>query len=108
MVDISYLVTAVAALAAAGAIGGIVSGLLGVGGGIVTVPVLFEIFGLLGVDPAVRMHLAVGTSLATIIPTAFTSARAHMARGAVDMGLLRTLGPPIFTGVLLEIGRAHV
>ena len=93
--------TAVAALIAAGAIGGVVSGLLGVGGGIITVPVLFELFGLLGVDPAVRMHLAVGTSLATIIPTSITSARAHAKRGAVDPGLLRTLGPPLFLGVVL-------
>lgn len=101
MVDVSYLATAVVALTVAGALGGVVSGLLGVGGGIVTVPVLFEIFGLLGVDPTVQMHLAVGTSLATIIPTSITSARAHAARGAVDAGLLRTLGPPVFAGVLL-------
>ena len=101
MEDPSFLITAVIALTAAGAIGGVVSGLLGVGGGIVIVPVLFEIFGLLGVDPTVRMHLAVGTSLATIIPTSITSARAHHKRGAVDRGLLRKLGPPVFAGVIL-------
>lgn len=101
MENTTFLLTAVIALTAAGAIGGVVSGLLGVGGGIVTVPVLFEIFGLLGIDPSVRMHLAVGTSLATIIPTAITSARAHAKRGAVDRELLRKLGPPVFVGVLL-------
>jgi uncharacterized membrane protein YfcA len=95
------LVTAVVALIAAGAVGGVISGLLGVGGGIVTVPVLFEIFGILGIDESVRMHLAVGTSLATIIPTAITSARSHAKRGAVDGALLRKLGPPLFAGVIL-------
>lgn len=99
--DTSFLVTAVIALTAAGALAGVVSGLLGVGGGIVTVPVMFEIFGLLGIDPAIRMHLAVGTSLATIIPTSITSARAHAKRGAVDRELLRKLVPPVFVGVLI-------
>ena len=101
MDDTSFLLTAVVALAAAGAIGGVISGLLGVGGGIVTVPVMFEIFGLLGIDPDLRMHLAVGTSLATIIPTSITSARAHAKRGAVDKDLMRKLGPPLFAGVII-------
>jgi uncharacterized membrane protein YfcA len=101
MNDMSFLLTAVAALAVAGAIGGVVSGLLGVGGGIITVPVMFEVFGLLGIDESVRMHLVVGTSLATIIPTAITSARAHAKRGAVDKDLMRRLGPPLFAGVIL-------
>jgi uncharacterized protein len=101
MYDTSFMITAVVALAAAGAVGGVVSGLLGVGGGIVTVPVMFEIFSLLGIDPDVRMHLAVGTSLATIIPTAITSARAHARRRAVDTTLMRRLGPPLFVGVII-------
>ena len=101
MEDTSFLVSAVIALSAAGAVGGIISGLLGVGGGIVIVPVLFEIFGLLGIDPSVRMHLAVGTSLATIIPTSITSARAHAKRGSVDRGILLKLAPPVFVGVII-------
>jgi len=101
MYDTSFMITAVATLAVAGAIGGVISGLLGVGGGIVTVPVMFEIFGLLGIDGDVRMHLAVGTSLATIIPTAITSARAHAKRGAVDKNLMLRLGPPLFVGVIV-------
>lgn len=101
MEDTSFLITAIIALSAAGAVGGVISGLLGVGGGIVIVPVLFEIFSFLGIDPSVRMHLAVGTSLATIIPTSITSARAHHKRGAVDRDLMRQLGPPLFVGVIL-------
>ncbi len=51
--------------------------MLGVGGGIVIVPVLYHVFTLLGIDEAVRMHLAVGTSLGTIVLTSIRSVRAH-------------------------------
>jgi uncharacterized membrane protein YfcA len=88
-------------LLAAGAATGVTAGLLGVGGGIVLVPVLWNLFAGLGVDEAVRMHLAVGTSLATIIATSASSVRAHHERGAVDVSLLRNWGPWIFTGVLV-------
>lgn len=83
-----------------GAVSGVAAGLLGVGGGIIIVPVLYHLFTELGVDPAVRMHLAVGTSLTTIIATSTTSIRAHAKRGAVDIGLLKSWGPAIFVGVL--------
>jgi uncharacterized membrane protein YfcA len=85
----------------AGFVAGILAGLLGVGGGIVIVPALFLIFGYLGVDDAVKMHLAVGTSLATIIPTGFRSMRAHQARGSFDAGIFRDWIPAMVLGVLL-------
>lgn len=85
---------------AAGLLAGFVAGLLGVGGGIVVVPALFQAFTMLEVDPAVRMHLAVGTSLATIVPTGLRSAVAHRRRGAVDPALLRTWGAPVFLGAV--------
>ncbi len=91
------------ALLATGSVSGFLAGLLGVGGGIVVVPVLYMLFPALGVDESVRMHLAVGTSLAAIVPTAFTSSRAHYRRGALDMKLLRGVGPAIFAGVLLGV-----
>jgi len=81
-----------------GVIGGLLAGLLGVGGGIVVVPVLDFTLGVLGVDPEVRMHIAVATSLATIIPTSISSARAHHARGSVDLALFRLWGPVMFIG----------
>lgn len=87
-----------AALAGAGAFAGLIAGLFGVGGGIVIVPVLFHVFGAVGADDAVRMHAAVGTSLATIIVTAIRSSLAHNARGAVDWGVLRTWAPWIALG----------
>ncbi len=84
-----------------GAAGGLLAGLLGVGGGIVIVPVLDAALQLTGVDPAIRMHVAVATSLAVIIPTSISSTRAHRARGALDRTLARQWGPWIFAGALL-------
>lgn len=88
----------VAGLLATGAIAGLLAGLLGVGGGIVIVPVLFLLFNALAIPDAVAMHVAVATSLATIIPTSISSARAHHRRGAVDPGLLKLWAPFIFVG----------
>ena len=67
----------------------VIAGMLGVGGGIVVVPILDLALGFLGVDPAIRMQVAVATSLATIIPTSISSSRAHRAKGAVDGDLVR-------------------
>lgn len=83
-----------------GAVAGVLAGLLGVGGGIVIVPVLFIVLNLLSVSPDVLMHVAVGTSLATIVPTSISSARSHNKKGAIDFGLLRGWGPFIFAGAL--------
>jgi uncharacterized membrane protein YfcA len=91
----------IAAALATGVAAGTLAGLLGVGGGIVIVPVLYHVFPMLGIDESVRMHLAVGTSLATIILTSIMSARAHARRGAMDRRLLRTYAPGIVAGVLV-------
>ncbi|HET9864973.1 MAG TPA: sulfite exporter TauE/SafE family protein [Steroidobacteraceae bacterium] len=76
-------------LAASGVFAGFVAGMLGVGGGIVTVPVLEFSLRFAGVPEEYRMHVAVATSLAAIIPTSISSARTHHARGALDTGLAR-------------------
>ena len=75
------------------AAGGGLAGLLGVGGGIVIVPVLFQMFELLAVPDDIRMHLAVGTSLTTIVATSLISARAHDRRGSLDRAMLRRWWP---------------
>jgi uncharacterized membrane protein YfcA len=85
----------------AGVVGGLVAGLLGVGGGIVVVPALYAVLGFLGIDADLRMHIAVGTSLATIIPTSFSSVRSHHKRGAADWQLLRRWAFPMTVGVLI-------
>ncbi len=84
-----------------GAIAGILAGLLGVGGGIVIVPVLIVVAEIFDISDDIAMLLVVGTSLATIIPTSISSARAHHKRGAVDFDILRGWAPAIFIGALL-------
>lgn len=88
------------AMLAAGVVAGLIAGLLGVGGGIVLVPVLFYLFTLLDVDAAIRMHMAVGTSLTTIVATAASSARAHYAKQSIDTRLLRSWGPWLLLGAI--------
>jgi uncharacterized membrane protein YfcA len=97
----SELGTFALGLIISGVVGGLVAGMLGVGGGIVVVPALHVVLGLLGVDPNVNMHVAVGTSLATIIPTSISSLRSHEKRGAVDWALLRRWVGPMVAGVLI-------
>lgn len=99
--DPVFFISFVAVLLITGGIAGVLAGLLGVGGGIVIVPVLFLLFPLLGVEPDIVMHLAVGTSLATIIPTSIMSARAHHKKGGVDLDLLKSWAPAIFLGVII-------
>ena len=88
------------ALLAAGAVTGLLAGVFGVGGGAVIVPVLYELFRVVGVPEEVRMPLCVGTSLAVIIPTSIRSFNAHRAKGAVDMSILRRWAVPVVIGVV--------
>lgn len=79
------------ALVGAGGLAGVLAGLFGIGGGIVIVPALFQVFLHLGYSPDIAMHVAAGTSLAAILPTAFSSTSAHARKGGVDKGLLKRL-----------------
>lgn len=95
-----------AAFTATGLFAGFIGGLFGVGGGIVMVPVLFHLLGVLGVDEAVRMHVAIGTSLSTIIATSWRSLSTHAKVGAVDFEVLKTWTPWIALGALIGAGIA--
>jgi uncharacterized membrane protein YfcA len=88
------------ALLGAGMAGGLLAGLLGVGGGIVVVPALDLALTLAGVDPAVALHVAVATSMATIVPTAISSSRSHARRGSIDRAVVRRWSLPIVAGAL--------
>ncbi|MDQ0316921.1 sulfite exporter TauE/SafE family protein [Amorphus orientalis] len=102
MIELSTnLLYMVPALVFAGLLVGLLAGTFGVGGGGIIVPVLYECFRLMGVADEVRMPLCVGTSLAIIIPTSIRSARGHLARGAVDMTILRAWVAPLLAGVLI-------
>ena len=108
MPEMTSLLPLAAALIGAGLAAGLIAGLLGVGGGIVIVPVLFQLFTMLGIDPAITMHLAVGTSLASIVPTSISSVRAHVLRDAVDFTLLRVWTPGVVAGVMAGSALASV
>lgn len=95
------LISLLAILAVSGVLAGFVAGLLGVGGGIVTVPVLEYSLRFADVPEEYRMHVAVATSLAAIIPTSISSARAHHARGMVDLDLARRWAVPVMLGAML-------
>ncbi|TYK64358.1 sulfite exporter TauE/SafE family protein [Colwellia echini] len=88
------------ALVATGIFAGILAGLLGVGGGIVIVPVLFFLFQSFGVSPESAMLVATATSLATIVPTSISSIRSHHLKDNVDFDLLKQWAGFILIGVL--------
>lgn len=99
----SGLAPLAATLVAAGLAAGFLSGLLGIGGGGILVPVLYEAFGVAGVPDDVRMHVTLGTTLAVIAPTVLRSFMAHRARGAVDMEVVKRMAPGVFLGVVIGI-----
>lgn len=86
---------------ALGCVAGFLAGLLGVGGGLVIVPVLVWVFEHAGVVPDYVLHLALGTSLATILFTSISSVRGHHARAAVDWGIVRAIAPGILFGTFV-------
>jgi uncharacterized membrane protein YfcA len=94
--EIFYLLTV---LAIAAAVAGFMAGLLGVGGGIIMVPALYYAFTVLDFDIVTRMHLAVGTSLAIIIPTSIISTLTHREHDAVDFKMVKSFGIFILIGV---------
>lgn len=100
------LLLLVAAMVAAGALAGVIAGLFGVGGGTVIVPVLFWAFEALGVGGESNLHVAVGSSLLTIVATSWRSLHAHRSHGAVDEHILKTWTPWVGFGALVGAGIA--
>lgn len=101
MLNLETLLPLLAVAAASGVVGGVLAGLLGVGGGIVIVPALYFALSFSGMDPALTMQVAVGTSLATIVFTSLSSSWGHYQKGAIDMGLLKLWAPAILVGVAI-------
>lgn len=98
---ISSHIPTILAMVATGAFAGLLAGLLGVGGGIIIVPVLFFLFQGLGVSPESAMVIATATSLATIVPTSISSIRSHIRKENVDFALLKRWAGFILIGVLV-------
>ncbi|MFK7159652.1 sulfite exporter TauE/SafE family protein [Marinospirillum sp. MEB164] len=84
-----------------GAFAGLLAGLFGIGGGLIIVPVLVVAFTWLGFSTEILVHLAVGTSLATIIPTSISSTWSHHQKASVDWSIFSVLAPAILCGALL-------
>jgi uncharacterized membrane protein YfcA len=98
MLDASFL-TDVFILLCTGCVAGVLSGLFGIGGGVVLVPVLLYVFTMQGYSPEIIMHLSVGTSLAIMIPTGLSSARAHASKGSFNKSAFMNWAPGILIGV---------
>ena len=88
-----------AIIIAGGVVAGFLAGLFGIGGGAIIVPILYEVFRIIGTPDEVRMQLCIGTSLAIIVPTTIRSYVAHRARGAVMPDVLRIWMVPMVVGV---------
>lgn len=95
-------------LVVAGLVAGLLAGLLGIGGGGVLVPVLYEVFTFLDVPADLRMHLTLGTTLAVIVPTSLKSFAGHRKRGSVDMELWQRISGWVVAGVVAGILIAKV
>ena len=95
------IISLIIILSIAASLSGFIAGLLGVGGGIIMVPALYYAFGKLGYDESLIMHMAIGTSLAIIIPTSVVSALSHMKYKAVDFKLVKTFGLSVAFGILI-------
>lgn len=91
---------------AIGTVAGFAAGIFGVGGGLIIVPLLYVVFTHMGYEPEVIMHMALGTSLATIIVTSISSLIAHHKNGAVIWSAFRNLAPGLIIGSFLGAGIA--
>jgi uncharacterized membrane protein YfcA len=100
-VPLSELALLAAAIIAGGVVTGILAGLFGIGGGAIIVPVLYEVFRVIGVPEEVRIQLCIGTSLAIIVPTTIRSYQAHRATGIEAEGIVRLWWLPALIGVVL-------
>lgn len=103
MPDPGLLIVMMLVLLIIGAVGGVLAGLLGVGGGIVLVPAFFYAFQTLGYDGPQLMQVCLATSLATIIVTSIRSVMSHNKKGAVDWEILKTWSPGIIVGAIIGV-----
>ena len=101
--DLAHVSQLIAVLLAAGIVAGFVAGLFGIGGGFVVVPALLLTFSVFNVESDIIAHLAIGTSLATIIVTSSRSVHAHNKRGAVDFKVIRDWALWLIVGAVLGI-----
>jgi uncharacterized membrane protein YfcA len=95
------LIERIVAFALVGLASGFASGLFGIGGGTVRIPIFVYLLPLFGVAQPVLMHVAVGTSIALVLPSAVASTRKQLALGNLDLAFFRTWALGIFVGALI-------
>lgn len=100
-VPLNELLILAAAILAGGVAAGLLAGLFGVGGGVIAVPVLYEVFRLLNVPDAVHMQMCIGTSLAIMAPTNIRSYLAHRTSGAVLTDVVWQWTPGVIAGIAI-------
>ena len=100
-VPLSELLLLAAAIIVGGVVAGLLAGLFGVGGGVIVVPVLYEVLRLLGVPDAVHMQLCIGTSLAIMVPTNIRSYLTHRSTGAVLTDVVWQWTPGVIVGIAI-------
>ena len=105
---LNELLLLAAAIVAGGVVAGLLAGLFGVGGGAIVVPVLYEVFRLLGVPDAMLMQLCIGTSLAIMAPTNIRSYLTHRSKGAVLTDVVRQWTPGTIAGIAIGSAIATV
>ena len=105
--ELISLAPLLSALLFSGAVIGVLAGLFGVGGGAISVPVFFDVFRIVGLVDDVAMPLAVGTSLAMIVPTSLLSAREHARKGTLEVSVLKAWILPILCGVTIGASLAR-
>lgn len=103
-----YSPLAVLALGAAGTLVGMVGGLLGIGGGVIIVPVLIEILAAQGLPAEARTPLAIGTAHAAVLLASVSATLAHARSGRVDRALVGAWLPPMLAGMVAGIAVAQV
>jgi uncharacterized protein len=103
-----HMIELLALLIAGGLLAGFLSGLLGIGGGGILVPVLYEVFGAAGVSEDLRMHVALGTTMGVVAPTVARSFSAFRSRGSMDVEAIKRLAPWIILGVVAGIFIAYI
>ncbi len=101
LIETLFMAVMVVVYLLVGTVAGFIAGLFGVGGGMIIVPALLLTFSLQGYEPAYLTHVAIGTSLATIIVTSISSVRAHHAKGMVRWDIFREMWPGLFIGALV-------
>lgn len=100
------LIPVLAVMLGGGVLAGFLAGLLGVGGGAIIVPILYEVFRYGEVEESICMHLVLGTSFAVILPTSVRSAFQHWKKKSIETSLLRRLGPWVCVGAMLGVAIA--